>query len=63
MNVAEARQLMESWTASTALRVHMECVAACMREYAGRLEPAQADRWEIAGLLHDFDYEKHPSRE
>ena len=41
----------------------MECVAACMAEYAGVLDPSQADRWVVAGLLHDFDYEKHPSRD
>jgi len=61
----EARQLMHEWTASPALRIHMECVAACMLAYAERLEPdpAQRERWGVAGLLHDMDYEKHPSRE
>src|SRR5688500_14774360 len=63
MTVAEARQLMHEWTPSQALRVHMECVAACMAAYADRLEPAQKDRWIICGLLHDFDYEKHPSKQ
>ncbi len=63
MTVDEARALMHQWTASPALRVHMECVAACMAEYARLYEPEQADRWVMAGLLHDFDYEHHPSRE
>lgn len=54
---------MHEWTQNPALRVHMECVAACMAAYADRLEPHQKDRWVIAGLLHDFDYEKHPSKE
>jgi predicted hydrolase (HD superfamily) len=58
-----ARQLMHQWTPSTALRTHMECVAACMNAYAGRLEPNQSDRWIVCGLLHDFDYEKHSSKE
>ncbi len=39
----------------------METVAASMRAYAKILEPAEEDRWVVAGLLHDFDYEKHPS--
>jgi predicted hydrolase (HD superfamily) len=63
MTVDEARALMHEWTAGEALRIHMECVAACMAAYAQRYEPDQRDRWIIAGLLHDFDYEKHPSRE
>jgi predicted hydrolase (HD superfamily) len=65
MSPDEARSLMEAWTESPALRVHMECVAACMAAYAERLEPDAAlrDRWVVAGLLHDFDYEKHPTRE
>ena len=63
MTVDEARRLMEEWTVSPALRVHMECVSACMGAYADRLEPGQKDRWVVAGLLHDMDYEKHPSQE
>lgn len=63
MTIDEARRLMHEWTAGPALRVHMECVAACMGAYADRLEAAQRDRWIVAGLLHDFDYERHPSRE
>ncbi len=61
MNPEEARELMESWTQSPALRVHMECVGACMRAYASLLAPGDEDRWLACGLLHDFDYEKHPS--
>ena len=61
MDSKEARVLMESWTPSPALRVHMECVGACMRAYASQLAPDHEDRWLACGLLHDFDYEKHPS--
>jgi putative nucleotidyltransferase with HDIG domain len=63
MTLNEARSLMESWVASPALRVHMEAVAACMGAYAQRLAPQSAEQWKIAGLLHDFDYEKHPTAE
>lgn len=63
MTIDEARNLMYEWTPSPALRIHMECVAACMAAYAERLEPAHKVRWIICGLLHDFDYEKHPSKE
>ena len=61
MNVDDARALMHEWTASESLRAHMEAVAACMRAYADQWAPDDADRWVVAGLLHDFDYEKHPS--
>jgi predicted hydrolase (HD superfamily) len=63
MTPDHARQLMHEWTPSAALRTHMECVAACMGAYAARLEPDQKDRWIVCGLLHDFDYEKHPSKQ
>ena len=63
MNVDEARALMHEWTQGESLRTHMECVAACMGACAEKREPAEKDRWVIAGLLHDFDYERHPSLE
>ncbi len=63
MTPDEARALMHDWTPSESLRVHMESVAACMGAYAEHLDPAAKDRWIVAGLLHDFDYEKHPSAE
>lgn len=61
MDVDAARDLMRAWTESESLRVHMESVAACMGSYARELAPGEADRWVVAGLLHDFDYEKHPT--
>ncbi len=63
MGPEHARAVMQEWTESPSLRAHMEAVGACMRTYAARLAPGQEDRWEAAGLLHDMDYEKHPSRE
>ncbi len=62
MSPDEARTLMHEWVKSRALRQHMECVAACMGAFCDGDE-AERDRWIIAGLLHDFDYEKHPSQE
>lgn len=63
MQPDQARAIMEEWTSSPSLRAHMEAVAACMRAYAAQLAPGQEGRWESAGLLHDMDYEKHPSPE
>ena len=61
MNLDDARQKMHEWTESPALRVHMECVAACMGAYADELAPDEKERWQVAGILHDFDYEKNPT--
>jgi predicted hydrolase (HD superfamily) len=63
MNLEEARALMEEWTESPALRIHMECVALCMGACARKLAPHEEEAWAVAGLLHDYDYEKHPTRE
>jgi putative nucleotidyltransferase with HDIG domain len=59
MNRDEAWQLVTEWTASESLRHHMQAVEAAMRAYA-RHYGADEDHWGIAGLLHDFDYEKYP---
>jgi len=61
MTLDEARRILHEWVANPALRHHMECVAACMDAYAVRVEPAERARWTLAGLLHDLDWERHPT--
>ena len=61
MTLDEARRILHEWVANPALRHHMECVAACMDAYAGRVDPAERARWTLAGLLHDLDWERHPT--
>jgi predicted hydrolase (HD superfamily) len=62
MSPQEARTLLMEWVESEALRTHMECVAACMDSYCTG-DAQERDAWIVAGLLHDFDYQRHPSVE
>jgi len=70
---AQAWQLLTEWTASESLRKHALAVEACV----AAMGEAEADRLGLSGaerealvelyattaLLHDFDYERHPSLE
>ena len=57
---ADALALVHEYTASESLRKHMLAVEAAMRAYAERLGE-DAERWGLAGLIHDFDYERFPN--
>ena len=69
----EALRLLHEWTESESLRKHALAVESCVAAYA----EAEADRLSLAGaerealvnlyvttaLLHDFDYERHPTQQ
>ena len=67
----QAWQLLTEWTQSESLRKHAlaveACVAACGEAEADRLGLTGEAREELirlystTALLHDFDYERHPS--
>ena len=56
----EALALMQEHTASPSLRQHMLAVEGALRAYA-RKAAADEEAWGLAGLLHDFDYERFPN--
>lgn len=56
----QALALVHEFTASDSLRKHMLAVEAGMRAYAEKFGE-DVERWGLAGLLHDFDYERFPN--
>jgi len=69
----QALSLLWEWTKSESLRKHALAVEACVIAYgeaeadrlglAGEQRSALLDLYSTTALLHDFDYERHPSRE
>src|SRR5512143_309180 len=62
MNRSEALALLQEYTKNDALMKHMYAVEAALRAYARKFGEDE-EEWGITGLLHDFDYEKHPAME
>ena len=72
-NAVAAEALLREWTASESLVKHGLAVAACTESYgireaerlgrSGTEAEAMRDLYRSAGLLHDLDYERHPSLE
>ncbi len=69
----EALSLLWEWTQSESLRKHALAVEACVTAYAeaeaersgltGEDRAALVNLYSTTALLHDFDYERHPSLE
>jgi predicted hydrolase (HD superfamily) len=62
---AEAENLFYEWVLNPRLRLHMKQVAYLMQCWASekeQLDDAGQWRWELAGLLHDADWDQWPEQ-
>lgn len=62
MNRDEALEIVREYVKNENLVRHMLAVEAAMRFYAAKFGEDQ-DTWGITGILHDFDWEIHPTLE
>lgn len=60
MDRQKTLELLHEYTQSDSLRKHAYSVEAGMRYYARKFGEDE-EKWGITGLIHDFDYEKHPT--
>ena len=60
MRPVDALAIVHEFVKNENLVNHMLSVAAAMRFYAEKFDQ-DADKWEVVGLLHDFDWEIHPT--
>ena len=62
MNRDEAYTIVTEYVKNPNLIKHMLAVEAAMRFYARKFGEDE-EKWAVAGLLHDFDWEIHPTME
>jgi putative nucleotidyltransferase with HDIG domain len=62
MNREEALSIVRKYVKNPNLVKHMLAVEAAMRFYARKFGEDE-EKWAVAGLLHDFDWEIHPTME
>lgn len=60
MNRESALAVVHEFVKSEGLRKHMQAVGVCMAAYAAKYGE-DAEKWEVTGILHDFDWEIHPT--
>ena len=61
----EAESLLNSWVLNDRLKLHMHQVGHLMRSWAVEkrgADEAESWRWEMAGLLHDADWDQWPDQ-
>lgn len=60
MDRNEAWNIVCEFVKADSLRKHMLAVATCVAAYARKFGEDE-DRWAVTALLHDFDWEIHPT--
>ncbi len=60
MNRAQAWDILCEFTQSDSLRRHGLAVEACVAAYARKFGEDE-EKWSVTALLHDFDWEIHPT--
>src|ERR1041385_8857511 len=61
----DAEKLLNEWVLNDRLKLHMKQVAHLMKSWAKekeQLNDEDAWRWEMAGLLHDADWDQWPDQ-
>jgi putative nucleotidyltransferase with HDIG domain len=58
----QAWSILCEFTKSEGLRKHALAVETCVTAYARKLG-GEVEKWSVAALLHDFDWEIHPTLE
>ena len=62
---SEARALLDEWVENDRLKLHMEQVGGLMAAWALEnlgLDQEEVWKWEMAGLLHDADWDQWPEQ-
>jgi putative nucleotidyltransferase with HDIG domain len=60
MNREQALEILYEFTKSEGLRKHALAVEACVTAYARKFSEDE-EKWSVTALLHDFDWEIHPT--
>ena len=61
----DAESLLNEWVLNDKLKLHMRQVAAAMASWAKekeQLDESEQWKWELAGLLHDADWDQWPDQ-
>lgn len=61
----EAEHLLDDWVKNDSLKRHMRQVSTLMKAWASErehLDETEQQKWQIAGLLHDADWDQWPEQ-